>query len=407
MLLEIISLLSFLLVRQNCNAIKCCATVPDYYRANGNCWDNPDAESTQTEILQRWGAKVDEHFLTTDDGYVIFMSTASFNKTKSTPVVFGHGQHHNGDSFVTNYNKSLVYNLLQDGYEVSIINYRGSKYSKGHVNLSYSDEAYWNFGFHEMAVYDLRKCLEFIYSRNKEKSIYIGYSLGTLISFAYSSTFSEEAGEYLQGIISFGPFATLSRVRSLFNPGLVIWPAIRPFFKLVFGNYLPRAEAALDIASKSPLGWLFLEFIERLPIIGIDLGQIDPSYKPVQVFLFEDKIPIGVLDQLSELRRSGKLIQKDYGVKNMEVYGTPTPPVYDLSKIIVPNALFVGKGDFLGDPNEATFIYEQFTNETQCGYVLIKLDGWYHGDFLWAKDGIELLVKPVMEKIKQLEQNSC
>lgn len=34
----------------------------------------------------------------------------------------------------------------------------------------------------------------------------------------------------------------------------------------------------------------------------------------------------------------------------MEIYGSKTPPVYDLSKIVVPVAFYLGKQDYLADP---------------------------------------------------------
>lgn len=45
---------------------------------------------------------------------------------------------------------------------------------------------------------------------------------------------------------------------------------------------------------------------------------------------------------------SGRFAQYDYGhVKNLEMYGNKKPPLYNLTNIQAPIALFVGAYDFL------------------------------------------------------------
>ncbi|CAH1109298.1 unnamed protein product [Psylliodes chrysocephalus] len=260
-----------------------------------------------------------------------------------------------------------------------------------------------------MAIYDFRACLSSIYDRTSEKAIYIGYGMGSTISYVYSSLFPEESTTYLKGMISLGPFATINNIRSTLRQIVPIWPIIRPIFKIIFGNYFPRVNTFVEFFSSTPDRWFILDLVERAPVIGPDFEQIDPLYKPVQSFLFDDSIPIGIIDHFAAIGRAKSFIQKDYGTeKNMEIYGSKTPPVYDLSKIVVPVAFFLGKQDYLADPADAIYIYGNITNDNaQCGYTFIKRDKWNHGDFIWAKDMVELMVKPVMEKINQFENGIC
>ena len=69
-----------------------------------------------------------------------------------------HGQGRDAEAWFTSYfvGKPLPLQLVDEGYTVYLGNNRGSKY--GSVNDDISDqtsEAYWNFDFTDMGLYDL------------------------------------------------------------------------------------------------------------------------------------------------------------------------------------------------------------------------------------------------------------
>lgn len=78
--------------------------------------------------------------------------------------------------------------------------------------------------FHEMATKDLPKILQLINNKTNKKVLYIGFSMGTTISYIYSSIYNEMASESLLGIISLAPVAYLAPTKSAVMPLAYVWP---------------------------------------------------------------------------------------------------------------------------------------------------------------------------------------
>lgn len=80
--------------------------------------------------------------------------------------------------------------LAEAGFDVWLGNNRGTEFSEGHVNLTTKDEAYWNFDFEEMGIYDVPAEIEYIQKvkgNNKKIAAYIGHSEGTTQFFIGAS----------------------------------------------------------------------------------------------------------------------------------------------------------------------------------------------------------------------------
>lgn len=59
---------------------------------------------------------------------------------------------------------SIIGFLLADaGYDLWLGNARGNTYSKRHISLRHDDSRFWDFSFHEMAIYDLPSEIDYIY----------------------------------------------------------------------------------------------------------------------------------------------------------------------------------------------------------------------------------------------------
>ena len=86
---------------------------------------------------------------------------------------------------------------------------------------------------------------------------------------------------------------------------------------------------------------------------------------------------------------------------NEDHYGTDTPPVYDLSKVTVPTALFKGTGDDLADPVDVDRLALELSN---C-FVnhQVEFDGFSHGEFFAHIDVDKLVYNYVLDILKQFQ----
>lgn len=140
--------------------------------------------STYEQILNEDGYSLERHKVLTKDGYI---NTAwrifSVNKHKPStiPVIITHGLLDNSISFICLKEESLVYLLLERGYEVWLNNNRGSTFSYEHLEFDSFEinSQYWDFTFHELAQFDLPAIIDYVREyRNVDKINYIGHSQG-------------------------------------------------------------------------------------------------------------------------------------------------------------------------------------------------------------------------------------
>lgn len=83
--------------------------------------------------------------------------------------------------------------------------------------------------------------------------------------------------------------------------------------------------------------------------------------------------------------RSGKFRKWDYGMfKNLKVYGSISPPKYDLGKVKAPVALHYSHNDWLAAETDVLKLYKYLGNP--IGRFLVTDRQFNHLDYMWAKD---------------------
>jgi lysosomal acid lipase/cholesteryl ester hydrolase len=91
-----------------------------------------------------------------------------------------------------------------------------------------------------------------------------------------------------------------------------------------------------------------------------------------------------------QIYNSHRLQQYDYGIEtNIKEYGSPRPPVYDLSMIKgIPIALFFGENDKFTHKNDINYLIKQlkdnlayykiYRNMGHLTFILPKEVGWFN-----------------------------
>lgn len=71
-------------------------------------------------------------------------------------------------------------------------------------------------------------------------------------------------------------------------------------------------------------------------------------------------------------------------IENLVRYGKVTPPVYDLSKVNVPVAVFLGDQDTLGDIVDNDYLRREIRPDIVVDWQIIN--EYAHLDFTWGVD---------------------
>ena len=125
----------------------------------------------------------EEYSVTTDDGYILKLfriqaKGTTMVQTGKKPVYLQHCLVCSADDYVVNTEaNALGLVLANKGYDVWLGNNRGNKYSLDHTTLSSYSEAFWDYSFQHMGMYDVPAFLKFIIQRTGvEKVTYFGHS---------------------------------------------------------------------------------------------------------------------------------------------------------------------------------------------------------------------------------------
>ena len=370
------------------------------------------------KIINEAGYHFEEHKIRTDDGYILtawripcFLNESNKDLYKKRqPVILQHGLIDSSYTWLLlDKNHSLPFLLVDNGFDVWLTNTRGNAVSFEHENpkiydASKFDSEYWNFTFHEMAVYDLPANVRYIKDKTGFNKVdYICHSQGGLIYFILYTLNQKIIEDNFNHFISLGTVITTFTSES---------------HLIKFGSYskLPEIVDTLHINNILCFNKFFYDTINQFckffnkPCFNIinfivsnnfDTNRINMG-KLFSEFLY---VPAGTssknLRHWMQIYNSKRLAKYDYGSKkNLEIYGNQTSPEYDLSKCIhykVKSLLYTSDKDPFSNFDDLNHL-TKYLNEK---YVTIKrMNNYNHMDFLWSEDAMEDIYKPIIKFLK-------
>uniref|UniRef100_A0A8C2TP35 Lipase n=1 Tax=Coturnix japonica TaxID=93934 RepID=A0A8C2TP35_COTJA len=322
--------------------------------------ENPEQFMNISEKIRFQGYPSEEYDVLTDDGYILSVNRIPHGRGNTgdsgsrSPVLIVHGFSLDGGDWVDNLpDSSLGFILADKGYDVWIGNCRGNSWSQKHLNLSVDQEEFWDFSFHEMAVYDVPAMVNFILQHTgQEKLFYIGHAQGNSLGFIAFSSMPHLA-EKINLFFALAPLYTFHHVKG-------------PVLKLIiFGTkqltLVGRNERA--ILAKTCSNTLIAEVCENEIFL---IGGYNKNLNVVGVSASLGHSDTHAISSFPELSLDK---WKQISPKNIE-------------DMTVPTALWSGGQDWVNPPPETQRLLPRITNIIHHEHF----PDWNHFDHHWGKD---------------------
>ncbi|KAL2331049.1 hypothetical protein Fmac_018630 [Flemingia macrophylla] len=365
-----------------------------------------DIDGICKTMVETQGYTCEEHKVITEDGYILSLQRLpvgrSGKKADKPPVLLQHGIFSDAITWLFNPpDESLGFILADNGYDVWLANTRGTKYSSGHTSLNPNDMAYWDWSWDELASYDLPAFVQYVYNQTGQRVHYAGHSLGTLTALA---AFSQgQVLNMLRSAALLSPIAHMYQITSLptklaadtFIADAVYWLGLR--------ELIPHGDVAAklmeDICDTLNLDCSNLMTLFTGPNCCINSSRIDD-------FLDHEPQPTATknLIHLAQMIRTGNIAKYDYDdqEQNMQHYGQPVPPPYDMTEIPNEFPLFLSYGgqDMLSDVKDVQVLLNDLKDHDGNKLVELLMENYAHLDFVMGVNANQMIYDPMMAFFK-------
>ncbi|XP_075011508.1 lysosomal acid lipase/cholesteryl ester hydrolase-like isoform X2 [Calonectris borealis] len=344
-----------------------------------------------SQMICHRGYPGEEYEVLTRDGYYVRLNRIPRGRENPRnrgpkPVVFlQHGLLGEGSHWVENLaNNSLGFILADSGYDVWLGNSRGTRWSRRHQHLSADQVEFWDFSFHEMAMYDLPAMIDFVLRKSGQKQIYyVGYSQGCTIAFIAFSSMPELA-QKIKMFFALAPVVTIKHAKSpimkmsfLLDKQFKIPPGKEQFLPQLCGHPLLHKPCA-------NLFFLLGGYNEK----NLNMTRLD-----VYTSHYPDGTSVKNMIHWAQVMKSGEFKAFDYGSKNPAVYHQETPPFYRVEEMPVPTAVWSGGEDWAADHRDVLLLLPRITHLVTYGHI----PDWNHWDFIWGLDAPGRLYSSILE----------
>ncbi|KAM6443648.1 putative lysosomal acid lipase/cholesteryl ester hydrolase [Liasis olivaceus] len=366
---------------------------------------NPEGFMTIPEIIEYWGYPSEEYEVLTVDGYYLQLNRIPYGKhcpgnAGPRPIVLlVHGLMMEGRCWIANLpSNSLGFFLADAGYDVWLINTRGTTWSRRHQEFSIDQQEFWEFSFHEMAIYDIPATINFILYKTEQDWLYvIGHSQGAALGFIAFSILPYLSFR-VKLFIGLLPAYNLEGVRGMLGVIARIPKGLR---RLIWGTkefslFSERQKTVLTYACSYPV-------IDQLCLQNLFLAggwnkkNINVSRADVYAAIFPDYTSTKTLDHWSQVIHSVEFKYFDYGYKNIDIYNMTTPPFYIIEDVSVPVAVWSAGKDIAATRSNVESLVPRITH-----LVFYKdIPDWAHVDPLFGLDAPQRLYPDVLELMQK------
>ncbi|KAK7502443.1 hypothetical protein BaRGS_00006396 [Batillaria attramentaria] len=369
-------------------------TRPSHDRQNvGNY---PEASMTPTELITSKGYPCENHYVTTQDGFILNMqripygrkSARTHGKDTRPAVLLQHGLLGTSYNWLDNLaNESLAYLLADAGADVWLANGRGNTFSRNHTTLKPTQPEFWAWSWDEMGAYDLPAMFDHVTRVTGQQQIhYVGHSQGTMIGFAGFST-NVTLAAMVKRFYALAPVARVGHIRDPWVRRLASMTRRTVLEKMLHRLLGSCGVLTPDWSLGRRLGLTSdHELYRRVLHVfgGFRIASANMTRMPVYLAHGPGGTSVRNVFHLAQGINSNKFLKFDFESEseNSAAYNQTTPPEYLLSNMRVPVLLYRGTDDRLADPADVTWLRAQLPNIVEDKVI----PGFEHLDFIWGMD---------------------
>ncbi|XP_068084387.1 lipase 3 [Anabrus simplex] len=364
----------------------------------------PELFMKAPDRAEKDGYPMETHYVLTDDDYVLALHRIP-GEESSPPVLFQHGQTSMSDSWIAfSENRSLAYQLWENGYDVWLGNVRGNLYCKNHITMKPSDPEFWKFSWHEMGMYDLAASIDYILNTTgHEQLFYVGHSMGGTMAYVLLSM-RPEYNTKMRLVINLSSSAFGSHVTSLSTySGTINWGLFKAYLD-VTGSYelLPYSESTIaelyfvcgnSTSAHATCKNLFSQTFGKSD--GVSEKDV-----PLLAVMGMGGISAFTAWHYVQVVQTGKFQQFNFGPEeNQRRYGSREPPEYNLKMVTAPVAIHYGYTDEHNSEKDILRVAAILPNVTEIRKVPAKY--FNHLDFISHKRAKELLYDHIVNSLEE------
>ncbi|XP_063163899.1 putative lysosomal acid lipase/cholesteryl ester hydrolase [Candoia aspera] len=368
---------------------------------------NPEVHMNVSQMISYQGYPSEEYEVLTEDGYYLTVNRIPWGRKTIAvidpkPVVFlQHGILGEASHWVENMpNNSLGFIFADAGYDVWLGNSRGTSWSQRHQNFSVDQKEFWNFSFHEMAMYDLPATINFILKKTKQEQLYyVGHSQGSAIGLIAFSAMPE-LSQKIKMFLALAPVIYITHAPSLALRLLSSLPQHSSQQMFDGKDFILARKPVKDYMNKLCTNALMQKLCAQLIFFsgGFNATNLNMSRIDVYAVRYPDGTSVKNILHWKQIRDTGLFRYFDYGNENQMIYNQTVPPSYQVENMVVPTAVWSGGNDIIADPKDMALLLPRIVNLVSHCYW----SDWNHWDFIWGLNA----PKRMFFKMIQLMQQS-
>lgn len=375
-----------------------------------NSVDQEDSHLNATQLLQKYNYPVEEHTVLTPDGYILTLfripPKTQTRDVQKRPVVFlMHDLLGSADDWILmGPGKSLAYLLSDAGYDVWLGNARGNKYCRQHVSKHPALKEFWQFSNDEIALQDLPTMINrTLITTHQDKLHYIGHGQGVTVVLGLIAA-KPEYNDKIATLHALAPMVYMTNVRSplikMIAPTSSLYERLHHQFG--HGQFHPANELIQTLGGsmcENEIGCKNICSNLNFAMAGVNMDALQPEIVPVIMAHLPAGTSTRTVKHFGQGVASHEFRKYDYGYENNKnVYGTPEPPKYEMSKVHVPVAVYYSEEDWLAHPKDVKHLIKELPNVMKTYQV--PEEHFSHMDFQFSKTAPTVVYKELINNIE-------